>query len=284
MFRANEVLAQKAGCRLSRVETEDFANQWQKESPINVLACSFRSLGEELIRPRRLTAYAVLAAWTIPCGIAVHLFAEIAGLGYQRGAALLFSGLHLYLAALAALSPVALFAALRREQGSDTRAAITRIAADFPFQGNGPRFFALSFTLQFGFFLVTQFGEGCPLRAGNFGIGLLAATITSAMTALVVSLCKTELLLVAAELFCLLDALLTNAGGVRVRPRINVQTSVRRFRALLRAAANLPPPCSPTTLRINTSPCFVGDACSRSLLPFKCGVGGFSLFALSALR
>src|SRR5271154_1077073 len=91
---------------------------------LSILVCSFRSRGEELVRPRRLTAYAVLAALTIPCGIAVHLFAEITGLGYQRGTALLFSGLHLYLAALAILSPVALFTALRREECSNTRATI----------------------------------------------------------------------------------------------------------------------------------------------------------------
>src|SRR3984893_9454042 len=109
--------------------------------PINALDCSFRSKGEELIRPRRLTAYAVFAALTIPCAIAVHLFAEFAGLGYQRGAAVVFSALHFYLAAVAGLSPVAFFALLRGEHGSNPREVIARIAASPPFQGGGARFF-----------------------------------------------------------------------------------------------------------------------------------------------
>jgi hypothetical protein len=221
---------------------------------------------------------------TIPCGIAVHLFAEIAGLGYQRDAVLVFSRLHLYLAALAVLSPVALLTALRRVHGSDPRATIARIVANLPFSDSGPRFFALSFTLQFGFFLITQFGEGCPLRAGNLGVGLLAATIASAVSALAVSLCKTELLLIAAELFFLLDALAANASAFHVHGHTNVRVSVRRFRALLRAAANLPPPRPPTAQRKYFPPCFVGDACSFSLPPLKCGVGGFSSPASSALR
>jgi hypothetical protein len=235
-----------------------------------------------LIRSCRLPAYAALAALTIPCGIAVHLFAETAGLGYQRDAALLFSGLHLYLVALAVLSPIALLGALRRVCGTNPRATIARIAANLPFSNNGPRFFALLFALQFGFFLVTQFGEGCPLRAGNFGIGLLAATIASAASALAVSLCKTELLLIAAEVFLLLDALATNAGALHVHRHINRWVSIRRFRALMRAAANLPPPRLPTIQRKPLSLCFVGDACSLVLSPLKRGIGGFSSLASSA--
>jgi hypothetical protein len=78
---------------------------------------------------------------TIPCGIAVHLFAEIMGLGYQRDAVLVFSGLHLYLAALAVLSPVALLTALRRAHGSDPQATIARIVANLPFSDSKPCFF-----------------------------------------------------------------------------------------------------------------------------------------------
>jgi hypothetical protein len=192
---------------------------------------------------RSLPASIVFAALTVPFGIAAHLLAELAGLGYHDDAELVFSAQHWYLAALAAASLASLLGMISVVPHADRRRIAACLTADLPFSGRGARFLALSFTAQVGFFVVTQYAEGDPLQAGNLSIGLLAASIASAVGSLVLSLCKARIFGVVIELFLIIAARMRNAVACTARQRIDAYIRVWRGRALTRAFSSRPPPC-----------------------------------------
>src|SRR5260370_20786288 len=125
----------------------------------------------------RLTAYAVFLALTIPFGIAVHLIAELAGLGTHDDGDLIFSSRHYYLAALAGVALASLFGLFGSLPREGRHRLATQLIARLPFDGRGLRFLLFSFCTQFGFFCVTVFGEGNPLQGDHLGIGIIAALI-----------------------------------------------------------------------------------------------------------
>jgi hypothetical protein len=129
--------------------------------------------------PARLRAALAYCALSVPFGIAVHIGSEFAGLG-RDAEELAFSPLHAYLAVLAIVSIVGFcrWSGILRG-GPVPRQRISRMADALPFHGRGPKFFAFSVALQFGFFLVTQLGEGCPLCHGDALVGVIAALAAS---------------------------------------------------------------------------------------------------------
>jgi hypothetical protein len=189
-----------------------------------------------------LPAYIVFAALTIPFGIAAHLIAELAGLGYHDDAELVFSAQHWYLAALAAASLASLLGLVSVIPYADRRRIVACLAADLPFAGQGFRFFALSFTGQFGFFVITQYAEGDPLRGGNLGVGLIAASIASAIGSLVITLCKAQILRVVVELFFLIAAQMRDIAACAARYRVDANVRVWRACAFTRVFCSRPPP------------------------------------------
>jgi hypothetical protein len=191
---------------------------------------------------RSLPAYIVFAALTVPFGIAAHLIAELAGLGYHDDAELVFSAQHWYLAALAVASLASLLGMISVVPHADRRRIAACLAVDLPFSGRGSRFLALSFTAQFGFFVVTQYAEGDPLQAGNFGVGLLAASIASAVGSLVIFLCKARIFGVVIELFFFIAGGIQDIIACAAGRRVDGHVRVRRGRALTRAFSSRPPP------------------------------------------
>ena len=198
-----------------------------------------------MTKPRAtFVAASTLLALTVPFGIAVHLVSELAGLGYRNDAALIFSAKHVYLAVLALGSLLTFFALLASvsRSGSERRRVVKQLIAALPFEGRGPRFTLLSFTGQIGFFFVTQFGEGCPLSANELGAGILAAFVASAIGALALSLCNTQLIRAVVELFSLLEARIDDEQAFSAHHRIDAHVRVWHCRALIERSSNLPPP------------------------------------------
>jgi len=137
-------------------------------------------------RPRSLLAALVFFAFTAPLGIAAHLISELAGLGWHDDADVFFSARHAYLAVIAVLAFGALLLALFRMPRGERRARVAALIDGLPFGGRGAGFTGLSFVAQFGFFAVTQLGEGCPLCGGDIVVGVVAAAIAAAFGALAV--------------------------------------------------------------------------------------------------
>jgi hypothetical protein len=137
-------------------------------------------------RKRSILAALVFFAFTAPLGIAAHLISELAGLGWHDDADVFLSARHGYLAAIAVLAFGALLLALVRMPLGERRARVAALVDGLPFGGRGVGFTALSFLAQFGFFAVTQLGEGCPLCGGDIVIGVVAAAIAAAFGALAV--------------------------------------------------------------------------------------------------
>jgi len=152
------------------------------------------------MRTARWQALAAFAALTIPFGIVAHLASEFFGLGWRDDADVAFSIRHLYLAVIAVSALIALALSLRRVPRNNRRRAVAELVDALPLGGRGLRFGLLSFALQFGFFAITQIGEGCPLCGGDVLIGILAAAFASLAGALAVSFGKSRLLELACEL------------------------------------------------------------------------------------
>ncbi len=158
-------------------------------------------------RRRSILATLLFFAFTAPLGIAAHLISEFAGLGWHDDADLAFSARHGYLALLALVSLAAFGIVLRSIPPAARRYHIGQIVRSLPFRGRGLRFISLSFVAQFGFFALTQIGEGCPLCSGDIFTGVLAAATAAACGALAIALCKRRVLELAIELVYALDAL-----------------------------------------------------------------------------
>jgi hypothetical protein len=143
---------------------------------------------------RRLTGSMLFAAVTILFGIVTHLMAELAGLGWRLDAALVFSGRHVYLGVIAASCVVAAIVALTSLPSEDRRARARSLISALPFGGEGAGFTAAAFVAQFAFFVISQLGEGCPLRGGDVVAALLAAMLTALLSALLVAFGKRRML------------------------------------------------------------------------------------------
>ncbi|HEY8322611.1 MAG TPA: hypothetical protein VIG46_12545 [Candidatus Baltobacteraceae bacterium] len=133
----------------------------------------------------RRGALGLYLALIIPFGIGVHLASEFAGLG-RAAMAVAISPLHAYLGLLAVLSAVAL--TWFGYRAGDLRRRLPLLIRALPFEGRGAGFFAFGAACQFGFFLVTQFGEGDPLRGGDLLVGILVAVLGSLLGSLVLTL------------------------------------------------------------------------------------------------
>jgi hypothetical protein len=164
---------------------------------------------------RRRPALAILLffAFTTPLGIAAHLISEFAGLGWHDDADLAFSARHGYLALLAIVSLAAFAIVLRSVPRATRHYHVGLIVRSLPLGGRGPLFLGLSFVAQFGFFALTQIGEGCPLCGGDVFTGVLAAGFAAVLGALAVTLCKRRVLEFAIALVTVFAAARV-AGGV----------------------------------------------------------------------
>jgi hypothetical protein len=139
---------------------------------------------------RRLVAGVLFGAVTILFGIVTHLMAELVGLGWRLDTSLVFSGRHAYLGVIAASCVVAAIGALVSASHEDRRTRATSLGSALPFGGEGAGFTALAFVAQFAFFVVSQLGEGCPVRSGDVVAALLAAVLTALFGALAVAFGK----------------------------------------------------------------------------------------------
>lgn len=135
-------------------------------------------------------ALSVFFAFTAPFGIAAHLTSELAGLGWHDDTDVLFSARHGYLAIIALAALAAFVLVLRSIPADSRRRHISEIIESLPFQGQGIGFIALSFVLQFGFFVATQIGEGCPLCSGDVFVGVVTAAVAALIGALIVTFLK----------------------------------------------------------------------------------------------
>jgi hypothetical protein len=151
-------------------------------------------------RRRSALPACIFFAFTAPFGIAAHLTSELAGLGWHDDADVLFSVRHGYLAIIA-FTALAAFALVLRSMPADSRSRrVSDLVETLPFGGRGAGFFALSFVVQFGFFAVTQIGEGCPLCGGDVFVGILAAAAAALIGALIVTFAKRRVLELAMGL------------------------------------------------------------------------------------
>jgi hypothetical protein len=141
-------------------------------------------------RGRSARAALLFFALTTPLGIAAHLVSELAGLGWHDDADVVLSARHGYLAALAILAMGGLLVALRSVPRRERRAYVATLVESLPCGGSGPAFTAISFIAQFGFFAVSQLGEGCPLCGGDIVTGVFAAALAAGIGALAVALGK----------------------------------------------------------------------------------------------
>jgi hypothetical protein len=148
-------------------------------------------------RPGKVTPFSALllyGALTVPLGIAAHLLSELAGLGWHDDADVILSVRHGYLAAFALVALFIAIAALRSIPRGDRRERIAQLVDALPLRGRGIGFVAMSFFAQFGFFALTQIGEGCPLCGGDVLVGVVAAALAALCGALAVTLGKRRLL------------------------------------------------------------------------------------------
>jgi hypothetical protein len=188
-------------------------------------------------RGRALCLYFTLC---VPFGIAVHLGSELAGLGRDAGD-LAFSPLHGYLLLLGSGALVAFLVAGGFFGGSaERRRRLGLMTASLPWGARGLRFAALSAAMQFAFFAVTQFGEGCPLCKGDLLVGLIAALIASGIGAFAVAALRRRIVRYFAPAFA------SRRPGARVAARARLRRSRPSFKFTYAGFAvmlgNRPPP------------------------------------------
>jgi len=140
----------------------------------------------------RRSRVALLAffALTAPFGIAAHLLSELFGLGWHDDADVILSARHGYLALIAVAALASLVVALLALPRGERRERVAGLIEALPARGSGPGFISLAFVAQFGFFALTQIGEGCPLCGGDIFTGVLAAAVAALLGALAVTLGK----------------------------------------------------------------------------------------------
>jgi hypothetical protein len=139
-------------------------------------------------------AVSAFFAVTSAFGIVAHLVSEVAGLSWSDDSDLLTSPRHGYLAAIAGAIVVALIRLLFLMPKHHRRARLASLIEALPFRGRGPAFVALTFAAQFGFFAITQIGEGCPLCSGDVVTGVFAAAMAATLGTVIIALGKRRLL------------------------------------------------------------------------------------------
>jgi hypothetical protein len=182
-------------------------------------------------RRRSAIAAVVFLALTTPLGIAAHLLSELAGLGWHDDADVAFSARHAYLAVLAIIAVAALLCALLRVPRGERRTRIAELVESLPFHGRGFGFAFVSFLAQFGFFAVTQIGEGCPLCGGDVLVGVVAAALAALFGAVAVALGKRRILdfvLALAFAWAPLGAGAVGQAPSELRRRVALRPSRRR--------------------------------------------------------
>jgi len=188
-----------------------------------------------MTRGRALVLYFALC---VPFGIAVHVGSEFAGLGRDAGD-LAFSALHAYLAVLAAGALAAFLCAGGFFAGNaERRRRLGLMTAALPFRARGLRFAALSAAMQFGFFAITQFGEGCPLCKGDLVVGLVAAVVASAIGAVAIAAVRRQIVRYFTPAFATRRAR-AGAPPIQRRPKPTVKPVYAGFVVTI---ANRPPP------------------------------------------
>jgi hypothetical protein len=188
----------------------------------------------------RLRALLAYMALSVPFGIAVHIGSEFAGLGRDAGE-LAFSPLHAYLGVLA-IGALAWFCHWSGivTGGSVPRRRIARMADLLPFRGRGGRFFLFSAAMQFGFFLVTQLGEGCPLCHGDAIVGVVAALVGSFAGAIALIALRKEIVRAIASMGVARDRRPPVLAARRTRPIAFTPVSFYSTFAVIHG--NRPPP------------------------------------------
>ena len=204
-----------------------------------------RAWSHRLTSRRSLVAGALFFAFTAPFGIAAHLISELAGLGWHDDADLVLSPRHAYLALIALATLAGLFLAFRSLPRGDRRRRVAQLVDDLPFRGRGLAFLALAFVAQFGFFAVTQIGEGCPLCGGDVVVGVFAAAVAALIGAIAVTLGKRRLIALALALVWFICAR-SSASSERAR-RVDIRfVPLRPVRRGPFAFRYRPPPIAPT--------------------------------------
>jgi hypothetical protein len=126
-----------------------------------------------------------------------HLASEFAAMGSDADS-VLFSARHLYLG-IAALAGVVVFLvrgrALLHQASSrrDLRRILSNGLAALPFGSHGLRYYALTAGLQLAVGALTQIGEGCPFCSHDVIAGIIGATLTVLLLALVTRVVGSQL-------------------------------------------------------------------------------------------
>jgi hypothetical protein len=118
-----------------------------------------------------------------------HLAAEFAAMGSDADS-VLFSTRHLYLG-LAVLAGIVVFVSCgrallhRATSKPDLKRMLINGLEALPFGGRGVRYYALTGALQLAVGALTQIGEGCPFCSHDVIAGIVGATLTVLLLALV---------------------------------------------------------------------------------------------------
>jgi hypothetical protein len=140
-----------------------------------------------------------LALLTVPLGLIVHLFAELAEFG-AADAGLIVSPRHDYLWASLAGLLIAGIVAIRRLGAREALANVRRLGRALPFAGKGVGFFLVAASAQFGVFAATQVAEGDPMLGGSLAVGIAAAVAGAVISTLIVALLGRTIVRAAGEL------------------------------------------------------------------------------------
>jgi hypothetical protein len=119
-----------------------------------------------------------------------HLASEFAAMG-SGADDVLFSPRHAYLG-VATIAGIAIFIvrwrAVSRDSTSfrDLKRMLHVGLESLPMRGRGPVFMMLTAALQFGFGMLTEFGEGAPIAGHDVAAGVFGASLVAILIALVV--------------------------------------------------------------------------------------------------
>jgi hypothetical protein len=179
------------------------------------------------------------------CGIAIHLLAELAGLGWRLDSQLVFSPHHIPLGLLALGALVALCAVgAGAARAPNRRASAASIVRALPDGGCGARFLGLAFLGQLAVFALTEAGEGLPIQAGDFGLAIVAALCASAIGAVLMLRAQRRIVeAIGRFLVVFVDAAALPRDAQSWKHRL-ARVFVRRCRSIVFAGSRRPPPAA----------------------------------------
>ena len=122
---------------------------------------------------------------------------------------------------------------------AERRRRIGLMTAALPWGARGSRFAALSAAMQFGFFAITQFGEGCPLCKGDLLVGSIAALVASGIGAFAVAALRRRIVRYFAPAFASRRPRVTATPLCRRRSRPTVKSTYAGFTVTI---GSRPPP------------------------------------------